>query len=324
MRNAIPKVFGLLVVALATATTAGAAHVVGQQASPCLNLRSAPGGSALACLEPGVQVQVTEAAGDWGLVKLADGAEGWMALAYLTPVAGPSAEAKQQSGQSSASPVDRSAGSKRLLVVEAEATADTSTILTGGLLYDQTDSPAGAGFNSQLYEAANSAFDCRAADDFTVPAADIQWNVAEVLAVGNYLNGTGPTAALNLEIFMNGGGVPGASVCSYPGLLPGVDYTDNGSGTLSIVLPSVCLLPVGDYWVSVQADMDSSAGGQWLWAERSAATGANFAWENPPDGFGTGCVAWTPAGGCGASAPDLLFTLGGQVVPVELQSITID
>jgi hypothetical protein len=193
----------------------------------------------------------------------------------------------------------------------------------GVALYDQTGSPAGAGFASQVFEPGSASFDCRAADDFTVPPADVQWDIGGLQVLGIYVSGGGPTPAINVEFFA-AGGVPGGSVCSYPGLAAGVDYTDDGFGNLDITLPLPCSLTAGTYWLSVQADMDFGVGGQWLWGERAVGSNSPFAWENPPNGFGTGCVVWTPAGGCGATAPDLLFALSGVVVPVELQSVTID
>jgi hypothetical protein len=191
-------------------------------------------------------------------------------------------------------------------------------------LYDQTDSPAGAGFASQVFEAGNAILDCRAADDFTVPGADIQWDVGGLQVLGAYISGAGLTPAINVEFFADAAGLPGGASCSYPGLVAGTDYVDDGSGSLDITLPTICSLPAGDYWVSVQADMDSTVGGQWLWAERSAQSGADFAWENPPDGFGTGCTTWSSAGVCGAVAPGLLFSLSGVQVPVELLSVDVD
>ena len=126
------------------------------------------------------------------------------------------------------------------------------------------------------------------------------------------------------EFFADAGGLPGATSCSYPGLVAGVDFVDDGAGNLDVSLPAPCILPAGDYWLSVQAAMDSTVGGQWLWGERSVQTGAAFAWENPLDGFTTGCTSWTSGGACGAAAPDLLFALIGVQVPVELQSIAVD
>jgi hypothetical protein len=208
--------------------------------------------------------------------------------------------------------------------VEVEVPIVESPSPLGTLLYDQTDSPAGAGFASQRFEPGSSQFDCRAADDFTVPVADVQWDLSSLVVPGAYFPGTGPTPLADVEFFVDAGGQPGAASCSYIGLVAGVDFIDDGTGNLSITLPSVCALSAGDYWVSVRADMDQATGGQWRWQERSAQTGAVFAWENPGDGFGTGCTSWTPAGACGANAPDLLFSLSGVQVPVELQSISID
>lgn len=292
-------------------SAAGQAVSVARAASPCLNLRGAPDASAqvLDCLAPGTLLQALEARDGWSRVELADGRRGWVASRFLAAAA--------------------PAGGSRTAVEPAivlEAAVDEGKGLPLGItLYNQTDFPAGAGFVSQMFEPANAAFDCRAADDFTVPAVDIQWDVNEVIVFGAYIQGAGLAPLLDLEFFPDVGGVPGAAAsCSYLGLVNGVDFLDDGFGNFDVVLPSICSLPAGDYWLSARADMDLAAGGQWLWAERGVQSGATFTWENPPDGFGTGCVAWTPANACGASAPDLLFALFGAMVPVELQSITVD
>ncbi|MDH3403865.1 MAG: hypothetical protein OES32_02785 [Acidobacteriota bacterium] len=306
-------------VALALAVAgAGAAQgrvlSVAAAASPCLNLRSAPSAAATAasCWPPGTRLLALEAGPEWTRVEVADGRRGWMASRFLVT-----------GGQAAAAGASRAVAPPGIELEAALAAGKLPAL--GGILYDQTDSPAGAGFVSQLFEPANSAFDCRAADDFTVPAADVQWDVVEVAVLGGYLQGPGLTPLLDLELFPDGGGVPGgAAACSYLGLVAGVDFVDDGAGNLVVTLPATCSLPAGDYWLSVRADMDLATGGQWLWAERAVQSGATFAWENPPDGFGTGCVAWTPANACGASAPDLLFALVGSLVPVELQSIRVD
>ena len=194
----------------------------------------------------------------------------------------------------------------------------------GDLLYDQTDSPLGGAFVSQRFAPVDAAFDCRAADDFTVPAGDIQWDVASAQVPGAYFPGTGPTPLIDVEFFGDAGGLPDAvAVCSYIGLVAGVDFLDV-NGDLSVTLPAPCSLVAGDYWLSVRAELDQAVGGQWIWEMRSAQNGAMFAWENPGDGFATGCTSWTSAGSCGASGPDVLFSLSGVSVPVELQSIHID
>jgi len=320
MRIQMIKVVGALALGLAVTVAVGATQVVSERAAPCLNLRSMPGGPALSCQAPGVEVEVLEQTADWGRVALSTGAEGWMALAYLAPVVGGEAQ-----GSSFRPEVGHVASRAPQASPVREAAVPIGALaFFNDIIYDQLDSPAGAGFASQIFDAANATFDCRAGDDFTVPLADIQWNVNGVIVTGAYISGPGLTPTINVEFFNDGGGVPGTSKCSYPGLVAGVDYVDDGLGSLKIVFPSLCLLQAADYWVSVQAVMDSTVGGQWLWAERSVASGAGFAWENPLDGFGTGCVSWTSAAGCGASAPDLLFALTGEVVPVELQTFSVD
>ncbi len=206
--------------------------------------------------------------------------------------------------------------------LEAEVAASSSL---GGTLYDQTDDPAGVGFSSQIFEPVDAAFDCRAADDFSVPAADEGWNVGGVRVLGSYLNGPGPAPLVDVEFFSDLGGLPAEpAACSYLGLESGVDFTDDGAGSFEIFLPTLCQLAPGDYWLSVRVQMDRAVGGQWLWSERSTQTGAEFLWENPGDGFGTGCLSWQAGSGCGAAAPDLLFALDGAPVPVELQTFTVD
>jgi hypothetical protein len=47
------------------------------------------------------------------------------------------------------------------------------------------------------------------------------------------------------------------------------------------------------YWVSMQVNMDYSAGGYWQWDTRPLFEWDHEAlWENPLDGWGTGCTSW--------------------------------
>ena len=69
----------------------------------------------------------------------------------------------------------------------------------------------------------------------------------------------------------------------------------------------------GTYWVSVQANMDFALGGEWGWETSTVTNGSPAAWQNPGDGFGTGCTSWgveivcVPVGG-----PDKMFALKGK------------
>jgi hypothetical protein len=100
--------------------------------------------------------------------------------------------------------------------------------------------------------------------------------------------------------------VPGAVVKSVT--LKGKD----SSGKFTITGIKGVALAAGHYWVSVQANMSSSAG-EWYWASRTKQSGSPAVWQNPGNGWGTGCTTWTPYETCtGASGrPDWMFALGG-------------
>jgi len=58
--------------------------------------------------------------------------------------------------------------------------------------------------------------------------------------------------------------------------------------------------------------------GQWFWIERTIQTLNPFIWENPGNGFETGCLTFSYAQAeCNADFPDLTFQLiGEQTFPV--------
>ena len=181
------------------------------------------------------------------------------------------------------------------------------------VLYDQTDNPGSNALSSQDFEAANDAYDNQAADDFEIPAGDGSWTIEEVFVAGAYFTGsTGPVPAANVYFYADAGGLPGAEL--YSAL--GVTAVDSG-GSLTVTLPTPATLPAGRYWLSVQARMDFTAGGQWGWFERTVLSGHASAWRNPGDGFGSGCTDWgVRAADCGvgnASGPDMIFSLSGSV-----------
>lgn len=68
--------------------------------------------------------------------------------------------------------------------------------------------------------------------------------------------------------------------------------------------------------MSVRANMLFLPDGQWFWNERTVQTLSPFVWENPGDGFGTGCLTFSSAQAeCGAVFPDLTFQLIGEEQP---------
>ena len=192
------------------------------------------------------------------------------------------------------------------------------------VLYDQTDGASGNGVPDQDFEAAYDAYDSEAADDFVVPAEG--WSVETVTTVGTYTS-TGTSGSIDVTIAMDAAGVPGAPVagCVYPDLVP---TTDTG-GSYVMTLAPVCVLPAGTYWLVMQSNLDyaGGAGGQHFWSNRTATSNGPARWQNPNDGFGSGCTTWTDFITCGiggSASADLLFTLEGTVLPVELMSFNVE
>lgn len=175
-------------------------------------------------------------------------------------------------------------------------------------IYSQMDNDLGVGIVSQNFEATYDVYDNSGADDFTVPAGQ-KWIVKSVNVGGAYFNGSGPMASVNVNFYKNKAGKPGAAVASFPALVP----SDNG-GSLSIALPSAVKLKAGSYWMEVQANMDFAVGGEWAWENRSVVNGAGAVWQNPGNGFGTGCTTWGDEATCIPNGQgDKMFALYGKV-----------
>ena len=141
---------------------------------------------------------------------------------------------------------------------------------------------------SQDFEPAFDTYDNQAADDFVVPGGQT-WTVEGVDVDGQYST-SGPATSFNVYFYTNGGGnLPGTLVATRAGS----SYTPGpAAGDAVITLASGVTLAEGTYWVSVQADQNFTNTGQWFWSNRSVTTNTGAAWQNPGDGFGTGCTAW--------------------------------
>jgi len=183
------------------------------------------------------------------------------------------------------------------------------TALTGtgrqALLYDQTSDPSGNGAPDQDFEASYDAYDSEGADDFDVTWAD-GWNVQQVQTVGT--TGVAGTSTVKVTFYADGGGSIGAQLCAYTGIVP----TDTG-GSLVIDLPTDCFVGMGMAWVAIQVTQDFGTAGQHFWLNRSTQSFAGALWQNPLDGFATGCTTWTPMTTCGVGGgfPDFLFQIWG-------------
>ena len=180
----------------------------------------------------------------------------------------------------------------------------------GAVLYDQMDQPAGTpgGVTSQDFEPSFDAFDTFTADDFVVPNGQT-WNVTGVDVAGEYTAGGGPADSLNVIFYDNSGSnLPGNIVASRPGN----SYT--GGANAVITLTSPVSLGQGTYWVAVQSRQDFTPFGQWFWDNRLVSASQGAAWQNPGDGFGTGCTTYTNKITCldaSQNGPDQLFRING-------------
>ena len=187
---------------------------------------------------------------------------------------------------------------------------------TGAVLYDQSGSAIN-GAPSQNFESSFDAYDNASADDFVVTDA-AGWDVSAFnlqITIGDP-----STATYDVNVYPDAGGLPGATAtCTYSALAGTVD----GSNTsLSVALSSPCHLNQGTYWVSVIANLDFGVGGQMFWSDDdpgNAAFNSPAVFQNPGDGFGTGCTSWAPLASCGGSSPvgggsnNFLFQVVGAV-----------
>lgn len=163
---------------------------------------------------------------------------------------------------------------------------------------------SGVGIDSQKFTdsgGAYSSLNSQGADDFTVTS---KCTISTIEAVGVYYNGSGPATSENVYVYRNTNGAPGAVVAKFKKV-----HGADASGTFTITLPSALTLKPNKYWLSVQANLALTVGGQWGWELSSDQVGKPAVWENPADGFGTGCTTWTNVATCTGYGNDFMFSL---------------
>jgi hypothetical protein len=177
------------------------------------------------------------------------------------------------------------------------------------VLYDQNDSDDGIGIVSQNFESSFDQYDAQAADDFTVPAGG-RWKIKEVDVTGVYFNGSGPAASENVTFYKDRHGRPGKTVGSYT--VTGADSFGSFVMDLGKGQQVRGGLSGRTYWVSVQANLDFFAGGEWGWENRTGTNGGAAQWQNPGNGFATGCSTWGDENVCIPDGQgDHMFTIRG-------------
>jgi hypothetical protein len=169
--------------------------------------------------------------------------------------------------------------------------------------YSQGTNLDGYGISSQNFEASLDAYDDQAADDFTVKKS---CSISTVDVSGFY-NGAGGVTTANVFFYKNSKGKPAKKALK---TFNNAKASDDGTGNLTISLGKKGeKLSKGTYWVSVQANLDYSSGGQWYWADATDGSGADAMWQNPGGGFGV-CPKWGDVITCNtATDANLSFSL---------------
>jgi hypothetical protein len=185
------------------------------------------------------------------------------------------------------------------------------THTSGSTLYDQ-NSNFGYGIVSQNFTSGSfgTVYNAAAADDFAVPAGKT-WVVKEVDVTGVYFNGSGPANSEIVTFYKNSKGHPGKMVKSF------TDNCTDSAGSFDCDTRAKLDNSAGTkkktYWVSVVVNMPFVTGqGEWGWVQNTNIHGTEANWENPGNGFGTGCTTWAPNSQCLGLAGDYAFELKGK------------
>ena len=195
---------------------------------------------------------------------------------------------------------------------ETPVVVPANLVTCQGILANYTNSApdAGGGVTSQDFEETYDIYDNMSADDFEAPGSG-ESTICDVSITGT-LGGAGfsadPDSQIVLRVFEDDGGLPGAELYmeSFPGT---VDANNDGSFVLELT-GGPSLMGGTTYWLSVQAKLNNDLAGQWFWSTAEDGNGEIYAWQNPGDGFGNGCVEWSPHTNCALPGiADLLMNI---------------
>jgi hypothetical protein len=189
----------------------------------------------------------------------------------------------------------------------AKSKASARPAHVAGTIYGQRDNDNGIGIVSQNFEASFDAYDSQGADDLKIKNKGV---VKEVDVDGVYFNGAGPANSVHVTFYKNSASGPGAVVKD----VPSATYTDvTGTGTFKIKVPKT-VLKKGHYWVSVYVNMDFGTGGEWGWNTNNTVRLRPSMWQNPGNGFSTGCTTWGVTTTCipAGEGGDFSFALIGK------------
>jgi hypothetical protein len=153
--------------------------------------------------------------------------------------------------------------------------------------YAQSDHDAFASVISQNFEPSFDAYDTQAADDFVLtkpcrrPVIDVD---------GSYGEGVGTADSFNVTIYRAGKHGPGRVVRQFDSR--GYVDTCHDGGCVEIDLGKK--LKPGHWWISVQANLSfTQTSSTWGFWSNFTVRNTGAMWQNPADGFGTGCTSYT-------------------------------
>lgn len=184
-------------------------------------------------------------------------------------------------------------------VVHQGTVANTAPASTAkGACYKQNKNDSGVGIVSQKF-GDDPGYNSEGAADFTVKK---RCTIGTVVANGVYFNGTGPATSETVTFYKAKKGVPGKVIKAQT--VKGKD----SAGTFTIALKKAVKLKKGSYFVSVVANMDLSAGGEWGWELTSDQSGNIDQWQNDGGAFGV-CPTWGNVTDCVGYGNDYMVVL---------------
>lgn len=147
-----------------------------------------------------------------------------------------------------------------------------------------TTAPNGDGVTAQEFGPTYDAYDTWGAADFKTRKC--KPNSVDIYGV---VPGGGSANGATVSIHKDASGVPGALKCTGSVTGPGPDFNVPISG---------CGKLKGKFWLVGQVDQDFATQGQWFWATTDNQLLTDDLWQNPGNGFGTGCTTWGTLASC--------------------------
>jgi|SRR5437016_3778552 len=164
-------------------------------------------------------------------------------------------------------------------------------------LYDQSVTSNSVAVVSQNFtDSSFTSYDSWAADDFVLPGTEKR-KITAVFASGRYYGWPGPADSVNVAFYKK----IKKGVGTLLKACPSEGYSDlSGTGAFLVDVSNCGVRVKGGQhrWVSAQANMAFDTGGEWYWNTDLILHGSKALWENPDNGFGTGCTRWKPLQAC--------------------------